>query len=436
VHPSVRSEMCANLTEKEYLKIAAAKNSVAACRECQQRGDGGDQAARPQSRHQGYAAYRPLPELLCECRRKQQRRSAATADDVLTLPHSLVTCGLVGPPNARQSRVAIVMTILGRWGRWMPWYLETALRNPAHDFLIFYDDSNEPVRGASLRGPDRALSNVFLHSLPRAEWFDRYLRAGLNASMEGGRRLQVKGYGAPVSKLLYLYNSVARPLIPIIFKEELRGYDYWGWQDSDVLLGDLEEAYAYHKIQAFDVVGTGKGDYTNGHLSYFRNTQALRRLGQSTRVLADLNSRLANQAMGADDLYSTHVVRANLWFLTHDTCGALAVMNEEWPNPKKLEKWDGFNPHVSWIYDRGSIVGCTRVTSKHPGHEKSTHARGDGGTPLVRLATHVHFGGGPNAHIREGKKRLVTESLSARWDSCIEHDDCTACFPREAWAIA
>jgi len=234
----------------------------------------------------------------------------------------------------------------------------------------------------------------------------------------------------------YAIVSSCRPLIPIMFEEELRGYDIWGWQDPDTLLGNLEDAYAYHKIEGFDAVGTGNAGFTNGHLSYFQNDERLRRLARSSSVLAEVNHRLTNHLIGNDDEYHQHVARAGLRFLTYNTVGALVITNKEWPNEKLNETWEGkgFDPHVSWIYDRGSILQCPAPAPPRSGSGK--HKADRGRLPRLTLLTHVHFGGGPLAYMRAGKRRLVRDSIMSRWSNCLQQDDCTACFPEGAWVIA
>ena len=59
-----------------------------------------------------------------------------------------------------------------------------------------------------------------------------------------------------------------KPLIPIIFKEELKGADFWGWADLDVIFGDLTPVLDLAE-QGYDKV------MPNGHFSIVRNTPEL-----------------------------------------------------------------------------------------------------------------------------------------------------------------
>lgn len=58
-----------------------------------------------------------------------------------------------------------------------------------------------------------------------------------------------------------------RPAFGVIFDEELREYDYWGYVDSDVIFGNLRKFLTNEILDNYD-------RFSNlGHLTVFRNTQ-------------------------------------------------------------------------------------------------------------------------------------------------------------------
>ena len=71
----------------------------------------------------------------------------------------------------------------------------------------------------------------------------------------------------------------------VIFEEELKGYDYWGFCDTDVLLGDIYQFLEEHSFFENDYVRYG----LLGHLQIFKNSQEVNRIFMSGK---DLNYRL------------------------------------------------------------------------------------------------------------------------------------------------
>ena len=59
-----------------------------------------------------------------------------------------------------------------------------------------------------------------------------------------------------------------------IFEEELKGYDYWGFCDTDVLLGDIYqflEEHSFLRMTMLDMVFLG-------HLQIFKNSREVNRV--------------------------------------------------------------------------------------------------------------------------------------------------------------
>lgn len=63
-----------------------------------------------------------------------------------------------------------------------------------------------------------------------------------------------------------------RPAFGEIFKEELKGYDFWGHCDVDVVFGNLNDFITDALLEEYDAVLNG------GHLSLYRNAEKINRL--------------------------------------------------------------------------------------------------------------------------------------------------------------
>ena len=63
-----------------------------------------------------------------------------------------------------------------------------------------------------------------------------------------------------------------KPALGEIFKEVLSGYDYWGFCDIDIILGDMDSFL--DDLDAYDVFSTCS-NYLSGPLYFFRNTEKI-----------------------------------------------------------------------------------------------------------------------------------------------------------------
>ena len=68
-----------------------------------------------------------------------------------------------------------------------------------------------------------------------------------------------------------------RPAYGVIFEEYLKEYDFWGYGDLDVVLGDVRKFMNEEVLTNHDVIATRK-EYLSGHFTVYRNTERIRRL--------------------------------------------------------------------------------------------------------------------------------------------------------------
>lgn len=61
--------------------------------------------------------------------------------------------------------------------------------------------------------------------------------------------------------------ALMKPAYGEIFKNELQGYDFWGYCDIDLMWGDIRKFYTEELLERFDRVGRG------GHSSIYKNTE-------------------------------------------------------------------------------------------------------------------------------------------------------------------
>ena len=70
-----------------------------------------------------------------------------------------------------------------------------------------------------------------------------------------------------------------RPMFGALHEEEFSGYDFYGWCDTDLLLGDIRSVYTDEILSRYDVLST-HADRISGHFALFRNTRRNRTMYQ------------------------------------------------------------------------------------------------------------------------------------------------------------
>jgi hypothetical protein len=151
-------------------------------------------------------------------------------------------CSLSDPAPGR---IGMVMPHFGSWPRWLPVFLESCRWNENVDWL-FYTDC-EP--------PEDPPANVRFHRMSLGE-----LRDLISA------KLQVD------AALTYPFKVCDfRPAFGVIFADDLRGYDFWGWGDTDVVLGDIRSIITNSMRARYDVISSRSG-FLSGEFTLIRNT--------------------------------------------------------------------------------------------------------------------------------------------------------------------
>jgi hypothetical protein len=65
-----------------------------------------------------------------------------------------------------------------------------------------------------------------------------------------------------------------KPAYGDIFKEEIKGYDYWGFCDMDIIWGDIRKFMTKEVLTTYDIISSRKKNIS-GHFNLFKNTPDL-----------------------------------------------------------------------------------------------------------------------------------------------------------------
>lgn len=142
-------------------------------------------------------------------------------------------------------KIIFLMPYFGRWPEWFEFYLESCRWNPTIDWLFFTDC---PV-------PENAPANVgFIH-----------------LSFQDYQQLVSDRLGISLKTDSTYAICNLRPAFGLIHQEYLKGYDYFGFGDIDVIYGNLRAFYT-DPVLCHNTLSTHR-DRVSGHLFLIRNDE-------------------------------------------------------------------------------------------------------------------------------------------------------------------
>jgi len=149
------------------------------------------------------------------------------------------------PSACRASgRIGMIMPYFGSWPRWLPLFLESCRCNENVDWF-FYTDC-EPLVDAP--------TNVKFKKMSLGEFRDLIsAKLGLDAALNSPFKV-----------------CDFRPAYGAIFAEELASYQFWGWGDTDVILGNVREIVTASILAKYDVISARSG-FLAGEFTLIRN---------------------------------------------------------------------------------------------------------------------------------------------------------------------
>jgi hypothetical protein len=172
-----------------------------------------------------------------------------------------------------QYSITIIIAYFGEFPEWSALYFETLRRNSTIQF-IFYTDNLKPAINAP---------NVIFRTMS----FDAYKK----------KASTILGFTFNPSSAYKLCDL--RPLIGIVHFEDLKGADFFGWADMDLLFGDIRSFYTNSVLADHEVFST-HAHIVSGHLALFKNSRKHRMMFQ---YLGGWKEKLlAHEYVGIDEL--------------------------------------------------------------------------------------------------------------------------------------
>lgn len=145
-------------------------------------------------------------------------------------------------------RIAIVIPYFGEWPPWINFFVESCRSNRTIDWFLFSD----------AEAPENRAPNVRHVRMP----FEDY-KALVSDAL--GHRIEAE---TPY-KLCDL-----KPALGLVHADLLRGYDFFGFGDLDVIYGDIRAFYDDDVLGAHDILSSHP-DRVSGHFCLLRNREDL-----------------------------------------------------------------------------------------------------------------------------------------------------------------
>lgn len=140
------------------------------------------------------------------------------------------------------NKIAIIVAYFGKFPNYFPLWLKSCGKNPTIDFIIVTDQElNVP--------------------------YDNIIVINMRLSDLQKQATAVLGFEAA---LAHPYKCCDyRPLYGVLFADTLKGYDYWGHCDIDLIFGDLQYFFDKYYLYSYDKFGT------LGHLALYKNSDKM-----------------------------------------------------------------------------------------------------------------------------------------------------------------
>ncbi|PKN53493.1 MAG: hypothetical protein CVU55_02400 [Deltaproteobacteria bacterium HGW-Deltaproteobacteria-13] len=147
--------------------------------------------------------------------------------------------------------IIIIIDYFGiKWPEWFPIYLESCRKNPTITWLFHTNCDHSSFN----------IENVIFSSMTKEEYIKNVnQKLGINFPPDDNYKI-----------------CDLRPAYGELYEEEIRGYDFFGYGDIDLLYGDIRKFYN-DEVLKNNVISTLTWCFS-GHLTLIRNTQWLRRM--------------------------------------------------------------------------------------------------------------------------------------------------------------
>lgn len=136
-------------------------------------------------------------------------------------------------------KIAFIIPYFGKFKNYFPLFLVSCKNNPSIDWIVFTDDKSKYPYPKNVT----VIYTTF-----------EIIKARIQKHFD---------FQVCLDKPYKLCDY--RPAYGEIFSDELKGYDFWGYCDIDLILGNIRKFLAENVLENYEKV------FTRGHLSLYKN---------------------------------------------------------------------------------------------------------------------------------------------------------------------
>jgi len=265
--------------------------------------------------------------------------------------------------------IAIICFYFGKFPEWFDLYFESLRRNPTIDFIFYTDCDFEEYTS----------ENVFFNKISYEEYV----------------QLIIKNTGVHFTPANSYKLCDFRPLLATIHFEAIKGYDFYGYADLDLIFGDIRSFYTPEILDTYDVISTHEITLSD-HCILFRNTELNRNMYQKIGGWKEKLEASYCVGIGEENLfnaYSKYIKEQNgrwkgIYKYLNRFFGLKIYLKEQYTTPFTPIPWTdgtvyGQQPDI-WYYKNGRITndrdGERNFIYLHFMNFKSSKYRHDGST--------------------------------------------------------
>ena len=235
----------------------------------------------------------------------------------------------------RMSKIAIIIPYIGALPNYFPLWLQSCKNNPTIDWLLYTDQE--------------------LYDLPENVICKKVSFSQLRERFQ-------KNFDFSISLNVPYKFCDFKPSFGEIFEDDLKGYDFWGYGDIDLIYGDIREFVTEELLFQYDRI------FTLGHLSLFRNCKDINAIYRkkvegclfyrdvfSTAKSLTFDEFGQNSAGGCVQIFQNSGVRIYNRIVFADISTTYRALKSHFGGPKAERNKEYRKRKVSFFYDSGKL---------------------------------------------------------------------------------
>jgi len=232
-------------------------------------------------------------------------------------------------------KVAFVIPYFGKFNNYFELFLQSCRFNETIDFLIFTDDKTK------YDYPE----NVKVKYMTFSE-----LKEKIQSKFD---------FKIGLEKPYKLCDF--RPAYGYIFEDYLKGYDFWGYCDTDIIFGDIRKFYSEEVLNKYDKIGIF------GHASIIKNSRELRNIfacaGSRYQDVFENPSNATIHGSAFDEEYDGSInsilVKHGYKIYENDICANIYMKSSNFRLTKYRKETNSYvterNKKAIFVFDNGKL---------------------------------------------------------------------------------